>query len=103
MEHFACLADNLLVFRGFQNGDSCFFAALIVEVREHGLNSRFGVAVFCHLGDGAEDDLLGGEINVPYLRSYGWLRLRRVLCAPDGWPSCLLGISGGRRLLLYGV
>lgn len=50
-----------------------------------------------------EDDLLGGDVSAPYLRSCGWFRFRCVLCVPDGWPSCLRGISGEQRLLLYDV
>lgn len=59
MEHFACLADGLLAFWGFQDLKG-FWGALGADVREDGLNSRYRAAILGHLRDCAEDGLLRG-------------------------------------------
>ena len=59
MKHFACLADGLFAFRGFQDLKG-FWGALGVDVREDGLDPRYRAAILGHLRDSAEDGLLRG-------------------------------------------
>ena len=55
---FACLTDGLLAFGGFQESNGFFSMTCRAVIFENGLDSRFRIAVFGHLGDRRKDGFL---------------------------------------------